>query len=495
MHGSILSAMKQFLTPDVITKMASASGVLDPAAAERVVGGAVPAILSALANLVAKPGGARHLGDAIAQQSPRTLENFATTLGSSASLADSGRSILSDLLGGSALSALAGAISKFAGVGDGATRSLLGMLAPAVLGILGREQAQAGTGTSGLAQMLTAQKDQFAAAVPQGLSSLLETSGFLDRVDVASSTARARDAGQRGQERVSALPHAMSSSAGSSRNWMYWVLPLLAFGALFWYLLPSSDPTRQTAQLPPPPMAPSPGQKLVVGGVDVQQQVASAINSLQTSLQEVKDAASAGASLPKLERAADELDRLNKLAQQLPSEGRQTLAQQIGAITTNLNAKLDDVVAMPEVAPKLRPVVENLRTKIETLAMARSALAQQSSAPGTERKVIYIAKAPSDAVLVSIYFNRSVYNQEGERLGSVNDLLVRPDGSIAATVIGVGGFLGIGEKEIAVPFAIARVARRDDSWHLVIDASKDALQNAPSFEATGERVRLIVPKQ
>ena len=109
--------------------------------------------------------------------------------------------------------------------------------------------------------------------------------------------------------------------------------------------------------------------------------------------------------------------------------------------------------------------------------------------------MIYIAKAPSEAVLVSIYFNRSVYNQEGERLGSVNDLLVSPDGSVVAAVIGVGGFLGIGEKEIAVPFAIARVARRDNSWHLVIDASKDALQGAPSFEATGERVRLIVPKQ
>lgn len=491
MYGSILSAIKQFLTPDMIAKMATASGVLDSAAAERVVGGAVPAILSALANLVAKPGGARQLGDAIAQQSPRTLENFATTVGSSTS----GRSILSDLLGSSAFSGLAGAISKFTGVGDGATRSLLGMLAPAVLGILGREQAQAGTGTSGLAQMLTAQKDQFAAAVPQGLSSLLETSGFLDRVDVASSTARAGEAGRRDQERVSALPHAMSSGAGSSRNWLYWALPILAFGALFWYLLPSSEPTQQTAQLPPSPMAPSPGQKLVVGGVDVQQQVASAIKSLQTSLQEVKDAASAGASLPKLERAADELDRLNKLAQQLPSEGRQALAQLTKAATTNLNAKLDDVVAMPEVAPKLRPVIENLRTKIDTLAMARSALAQQTPAPGTERKVIYIAKAPSEAVLVSIYFNRSVYNQEGERLGSVNDLLVSPDGSVVAAVIGVGGFLGIGEKEIAVPFAIARVARRDNSWHLVIDASKDALQGAPSFEATGERVRLIVPKQ
>lgn len=494
MYGNILSATKQFLTPDIIGKMASASGALDSAVAERAVGGAVPAILAALANLVTKPGGAEQLGDVIAQQSPRALETFATTVGSSTSLTASGRSILSELLGGGAFSALASAISKFAGLGDGAARSLLGMLAPAALGILGREQGQAGAGTSGLAQMLTTQKDQFSAAVPAGLSNLLETSGFLDRMNATSAATRASETYRSGRESGSAMTHAMSSRASSS-NWLYWALPLLAFGGLFWYLLPGSEPSPRTAQAPLSPVMPSPAQKLLVGGVDVRQQVASAIDSLQTSLQEVKDAASATASLPRLERAADELDRLNKLAEQLPGEGRQTLAQLIRATTTRLNARLDDVVAMPDIAPGLKPAIETLRTKLDTLAMARGALAQQTTSSGAERKVIYIAKAPSDTVSISIYLNRSVYNHDGERIGTVNDLLVGPDGGIAAAVIGVGGFLGIGEKEIAVPFALARVARRDNTWHLVIDATKDTLQSAPSFEAIGERVRLIVPKQ
>lgn len=491
MSGSILSAMKQFLTPDIIAKMASASGVSDPMAAARAVEGAVPAILTALANLVTRPGGARQLGDAIAQQPPRALDTFATTLGTS--LASSGKNILSDLLGGSVFSTLASAIARFAGLGDGATRSLLGALAPAVLGILGREQGQAGTSTSGLAQMLTTQKDQFVDAMPSGLSSILETSGFTDRADAASTT-RASEAYRSGRESVDtvAAAAAQRSTSGASGNWLYWVLPLLAFGALFWYLLPGSEPTQQTTQLPPSPMTPSSGQKLV-GGVDVQQQATSTINSLQASLQEVKDAASAKASLPKLEGAAGELDRLSKLAAQLPPESRQTLAQLVKSMTTKLNARLDDVVAMPGAASSLGPAVENLRAKLNTLAITAGAPAQQTA--DADRRTVYIAKAPSDAVLVSIYFNRSVYNQDGDKLGSVTDLLVRPDGSIAAAVIGIGGFLGIGEKEIAVPFTIARVARRDGSWHLVLDANKDALQNAPPFEATGERVRLIAPQQ
>ena len=45
-----------------------------------------------------------------------------------------------------------------------------------------------------------------------------------------------------------------------------------------------------------------------------------------------------------------------------------------------------------------------------------------------------------------------IYNDSNESLGSVNDLLFDKDGKIAAAVIGVGGFLGVGEHYVAVPF-------------------------------------------
>jgi hypothetical protein len=50
--------------------------------------------------------------------------------------------------------------------------------------------------------------------------------------------------------------------------------------------------------------------------------------------------------------------------------------------------------------------------------------------------------------------------------------------------------LGIGEKEIAVPFASVQIVRRDNDWHLVIEGTRDALSNAPAYEGAAGRVRL-----
>jgi hypothetical protein len=48
-------------------------------------------------------------------------------------------------------------------------------------------------------------------------------------------------------------------------------------------------------------------------------------------------------------------------------------------------------------------------------------------------------------------------------------------------VINVGRFLGIGDKEIAVPFAALRLERHGDSRRIVIDAMKEGVQAAPTF--------------
>ena len=78
----------------------------------------------------------------------------------------------------------------------------------------------------------------------------------------------------------------------------------------------------------------------------------------------------------------------------------------------------------------------------------------------------------------------------------MNDLLVTPDGRVVAATIGVGGFLGIGEREIALPFSSMQSVRRDNTWHLVIDANKEVLKDIPAFQHAGERLRFnFIPKQ
>jgi PRC-barrel domain len=61
-------------------------------------------------------------------------------------------------------------------------------------------------------------------------------------------------------------------------------------------------------------------------------------------------------------------------------------------------------------------------------------------------------------------------------------VLVDNDGKIGAFIIGVGGFLGIGEKDVAVPFNSVRATQRDGKWWLAMDATKDSLKSAPGYK-------------
>ena len=77
----------------------------------------------------------------------------------------------------------------------------------------------------------------------------------------------------------------------------------------------------------------------------------------------------------------------------------------------------------------------------------------------------------------------SVYNSANERVGDINDLILGPDGKISNAVIGVGGFLGLGEKLVAVAFSDLQLNRdADGTMRVTINSSKEALESAPDFK-------------
>jgi len=62
-------------------------------------------------------------------------------------------------------------------------------------------------------------------------------------------------------------------------------------------------------------------------------------------------------------------------------------------------------------------------------------------------------------------------------------VLVDKSGKVTSLIIGVGGFLGAGEKDVAVPFDSVRVTNKNNSkWYLVMNATKDELKGAPGFK-------------
>ncbi|MGN6448953.1 MAG: PRC-barrel domain-containing protein [Brucella intermedia] len=89
-------------------------------------------------------------------------------------------------------------------------------------------------------------------------------------------------------------------------------------------------------------------------------------------------------------------------------------------------------------------------------------------------------------LLVSSFIGRSVYESDApdaQSVGKLNDLIASPDGQIEAAIIGVGGFLGVGEKDVAVsPDQLQLATRSDGKTWLVIKADKQQLNDAPAFD-------------
>ena len=82
----------------------------------------------------------------------------------------------------------------------------------------------------------------------------------------------------------------------------------------------------------------------------------------------------------------------------------------------------------------------------------------------------------------------TVKNDADESIGSINEIVLGKDGKVAAVVIGVGGFLGMGEREVAVNFDALRVAQDANNRTVVsLDATKDTLKAAPEWRWAGDR--------
>ncbi len=90
-------------------------------------------------------------------------------------------------------------------------------------------------------------------------------------------------------------------------------------------------------------------------------------------------------------------------------------------------------------------------------AWAQTGASSQPSMPGTPSPAPaesgrFLTQAPASAWRASKLVGLDVYGSDNARIGDINEILVGRDGQAQAVVIGVGGFLGVGEKNVAVPF-------------------------------------------
>jgi hypothetical protein len=161
--------------------------------------------------------------------------------------------------------------------------------------------------------------------------------------------------------------------------WVLGALIFLGLGALAWNLLQGRH--KQVVETANPPVegqvttpneAPYAGflarlQGIKAGDVDVGQLTTSAVNDLSSSLAGIKDEATVQSSMPSLTKASSEFDQLTGLLDQLSPENRKLLADTLALIKPNINQLLDKALTIPGVSPIIKPTVDAIREKLETL--------------------------------------------------------------------------------------------------------------------------------
>ena len=220
MSTNLVSSIAEVLGPEVTGRIASGLG-LDKGLVQKSLSAGVPALLAAFTSLASKPGGAAKLADAVAQQQPGVISSLANAIGGSGqkALIDTGASALTSLLGGSTMSALTNAIGRYAGIGAGSSKGIMGLLGPVVMGVLGQQQRANGLDATGLASLLASQKDNIARALPAGFSKYLGETGILDRLSDASDDYRASTVSDYPGSSRANMPYPRSQEP-RLRNWL-----------------------------------------------------------------------------------------------------------------------------------------------------------------------------------------------------------------------------------------------------------------------------------
>lgn len=89
--------------------------------------------------------------------------------------------------------------------------------------------------------------------------------------------------------------------------------------------------------------------------------------------------------------------------------------------------------------------------------------------------------------LASDLIGKKVVNRENETIGEINDLVTDESGKIQAALVGAGGFLGIGEKDVAVRFEDLELVRDGTDTKVMLDTNKETLTSAPDFRTLDEQ--------
>ena len=229
MAVNLVELVKGYLTPDIIQKGASFVGESE-SATQKAMSGIVPTLIAAMANLTSTSGGAEKLSRILdtGKYDGSALNNLGSLFSGGETTQKAitqGKDTLSSLFGNKT-EGLVDQIARFAGLRTGSASSLLALIVPLILSLLGRQRSTIGQSPSALAALLGEQKGFLSGLLPAGIGSFLGWTGY--------ETARPRET---------------AAYVEPKRETPSWLIPLIVLGgivlaALGWLLSRPSSGSR-----------------------------------------------------------------------------------------------------------------------------------------------------------------------------------------------------------------------------------------------------------
>lgn len=390
MAFNIVDLVKDQISDQLLGQMGNVLGT-DGSNTAIALGGALPGLLAGLSSASSQPGGAAGLFDAARQQDDGMLGNMGALLGGgddTSRVIEQGNTVLGSLLGDGALGKLGGVLANFAGISRIGSGSLMGMLAPIVIGAIKRKIGESNLDAGGLAHLLGEQRGNVEAAMPQGLMGQLQSEGFFDSIAPAAPQATAAPAAVHATSHAApqaapqaasapASPHTPPAAANASRDsMMRWLLPVVAVvvvALLAWLFLGGNEPDAPIV-VENPAVEAVEAAKLdaeLPEGVEVNKitdEVGRIVASTSNTLESITDEAGARAALPGLKDANTSLGRLNDLVVRLPEEAQKALIPAVQAGLAALQPIADKALALPAAGPVIEPVLKPILASLQALA-------------------------------------------------------------------------------------------------------------------------------
>jgi len=117
------------------------------------------------------------------------------------------------------------------------------------------------------------------------------------------------------------------------------------------------------------------------------------------------------------------------------------------------------------------------QTTTTTTAENQPTTNQQSTTQTTEQ-----ALAAPEGFLASNIIGSTVYSQDDQSIGDINDIILSPEGQPSQVIVGVGGFLGLGEKDVILDMSKLKIAATESGKvKIVVQTTPEELKNMPAF--------------